>query len=181
MYFSLLCVHFVILFVFYDVYYHSFNVEHNMSMLFRDKVGASCVLSGKDENSTNICMGNVTGVNKGGEGAEEDGVEEQGQDQRQDTIVLAMDRNLKSLVEQLEPIYVDFFDHFSFSTITTDQALGNLVNLFLPENENLRKLIVGGESERESVTFNNEKFETSENLNSHQVQRVRKLFNRKTL
>ena len=80
-------------------------------------------------------------------------------------VKLAMNRDLTKLVERLHPIYLDFFDYFNFSTISTDQALGNLVNLMLPEHQGLRDIVVGGGAEGigEVVPlFDDDKLDTKE-------------------
>ena len=110
--------------------------------MVRDKIGASCILSGEEADCTNICMGSVKEVDSS-------------------KIVLTVDRNLKNVIEHLQTsmnqnLYLDFFDYFNFSNITIDQALGNLVNLMLPEHQSLRDVIIG---QKTSVTFDNEKFD----------------------
>lgn len=90
-------------------------------------------------------------------------------------VKLAMDRDLSKLVERLQPIYLDFFDYFNFSTISTDQALGNLVNLMLPEHQGLRDIVVGGGDGKSEILIDDGKLDEQETkrlkgvLNEYQI------------
>lgn len=64
-------------------------------------------------------------------------------------MTLGLTRDVSKLISKLSPCFVDLMDTFSYSTIVTDQALGNLVNLM--SYDHWRSIIVG----QAEITFNN--------------------------
>lgn len=103
---------------------HEFKLVSSENDHFAEKVNHDLYFSGPDKNSVNICSGYLVKVGKS-------------------SLTVALSRDIRRVLRKLSgPYYLDFIETFAYSTITTDQALGNLVNLFDPTHKNLRSLLV---------------------------------------
>ena len=152
-------------------YLHEFTLPSSSSKTNLDdltsKINSHIYLSGKNNSSVRISNGFLHSI-----------------DVLNSTITLSLDRDVRKVVnhENVKPLYIDFFDSFSHSTILTDQGLGNLVNFFQPVHKELREIII--EKKKNDPTTNQtikmsdlNTYQPTKSLNSYQKTSILKSIN----